>query len=156
LERTALSMVGAQPGESVIVKTPHGAPKAVAISGVVYDPSLAPAWQEREGYAYITPATLVRLGEPGTLSELKIALSASPFDQATIERTTRDLGVWLQRQGRTVTEIQIPPAGQHPHQGQMRAVLTMLLSFSLMALLLSAILVAPIIAGLVARPTRPL
>src|SRR6266542_2571418 len=153
LERTALPMLNAQPGDSVVVKTPHGAPQAVAISGVVYDPSLAPAWQESEGYGYITPATLAQLGEPGTLSELKIIVSGSPFDQATIERTTRDLGMWLQ-QGRTVRELQIPPAGLHPHQGQMRTVLTMLLSFGLLALLLSAILVATMIAGLLAQQIR--
>jgi putative ABC transport system permease protein len=144
LERTALPMVGAKLGDRVVVKTPHGTPQAVAISGVVYDPSLAPAWQEREGYGYITPATLARLGERGLLGELKIIVGGSPFDQAAIERTTRDLGVWLQQQGRTVRELQIPPAGQHPHQGQMTSALTMLLSFSLLALLLSAILVAQI------------
>jgi putative ABC transport system permease protein len=154
LERTALPMLNAKLGDSVVVKTPHGAPQAVAISGVVYDPSLAPAWQEREGYAYITPATLARLGERGSLGELKIVVAGSPFDQATIERTTRDLGVWLQQQGRTVRELQIPPAGLHPHQGQMTSALTMLLSFSLLALLLSAILVATVIAGLMAQQIR--
>src|SRR4029453_10429796 len=65
LERTALPMLNAQSGDRVVVKTPHGTPQQVAISGVVYDPSLAPAWQEREGYAYITPATLARLRERG-------------------------------------------------------------------------------------------
>ncbi len=154
LERTALPMLNAQPGDKVVVKTPHGAPQAVAISGVVYDPSLAPAWQEREGYAYITPATLARLGETGPLGELKIVVSGSPFDQATIDRTTRDLGVWLQQQGRSVRELQIPPAGMHPHQGQMTSMLLMLLSFSLLALLLSAILVATVIAGLLAQQIR--
>jgi putative ABC transport system permease protein len=154
IERTALSMLNAESGDSVVVKTPHGMPLALLISGVVYDPSLAPAWQEREGYGYITPATLARLGETGTLSELKIIVSGSPFDQAAIERTTRELAAWLQQQGRRVNEIQIPPAGQHPHQGQMRAVLLLLLSFSLMALLLSAILVATIIAALLAQQIR--
>src|SRR6266540_7171509 len=154
LERTALPMLNAQPGDKVVVKTPHGAPQAVAISGVVYDPSLAPAWQEREGYAYITPATLARLGETGPLGELKIVVSGSPFDQAAVEHTTRDLGVWLQQQGRTVRELQTPPAGQHPHQGQMTSALTMLLSFSLLALLLSAILVATMIAGMMAQQIR--
>src|SRR5215208_6954957 len=42
LERTALPMLNAQLGDRVVVKTPHGVPQALAISGVVYDPSLAP------------------------------------------------------------------------------------------------------------------
>jgi len=154
LERTALPMLNTQMGDKVVVKTPHGTPLQVAISGVVYDPSLAPAWQEREGYAYITPATLARLGETGQLGELKIVVAGSPYDQVTIERTTRDLGEWLQQQGRTVRELQIPPAGLHPHQGQMTSMLLMLLSFSVLALLLSAILVATVIAGLLAQQIR--
>src|SRR6266545_5062070 len=154
IERTALPMLNAQPGDRVVVKTPHGTRQAVAISGVVHDPSLAPAWQEREGYGYITPATLARLGEPGPLAELKIVASGSPFDGPAIERTTRDLAAWLQQQGHTVREVQIPPAGQHPHQGQMRAVLFLLLSFSVMALVLSAILVATMIAGMLAQQIR--
>ena len=64
------------------------------------------------------------------------------------------LTVWLQQQGHTVREVQIPPAGQHPHQGQMRAVLFLLLSFSVMALVLSAILVATMIAGMLAQQIR--
>src|SRR6266542_5146914 len=128
--------------------------RAAIARALANDPALAPAWQEREGYAYITPATLAWLGETGLLGELKIVVSGSPYDQATVEHTTRDLGVWLQQQGRTVRELQIPPAGQHPHQGQMTSALTMLLSFSLLALLLSAILVATMIAGLLAQQIR--
>jgi energy-coupling factor transporter ATP-binding protein EcfA2 len=132
----------------------NGAPQAVAISGVVYDPSLAPAWQEREGYAYITPATLTRLGEPGTLGELKIVVAGAPYDQTTVDRTTRELGAWLRQQGHAVRELQIPPAGMHPHQNQMTWALLMLLSLSLLALMLSAILVATVIAGLLAQQIR--
>ncbi len=128
--------------------------RAAIARALANDPALAPAWQEREGYAYITPATLAWLGETGLLGELKIVVSGSPYDQATVEHTTRDLGVWLQQQGRTVRELQIPPAGQHPHQGQMTSALTMLLSFSLLALLLSAILVATMIAGMMAQQIR--
>lgn len=154
VERSALEMLQTRTGAAVIVKTPHGARQEVPVVGLVHDPGLAPAWQERMGYGYITPATLAWLGEGDRLDELKITVDAPSFDAATIERATRDLAAWLQTQGRTVEEIQIPPPGRHPHQTQMMALLLLLLIFSLMALGLSAILVATMINGLLAQQIR--
>ncbi len=154
VERTALPMVEAAFGEKVVVKTPNGPRHEVLISGVVHDPGLAPAWQERMGYGYITPATLEWLGESGVLDELKIIVSDGTDDPAAIERTARELAGWLEAQGREVHEIQIPPPLKHPHQSQMVAILLMLLIFSVMALALSAILVATMIAGLMAQQIR--
>ncbi|HEY3366110.1 MAG TPA: FtsX-like permease family protein [Symbiobacteriaceae bacterium] len=154
VERTALPMVEARLGETVVVKTPNGPQHQVLISGVVHDPALAPAWQERMGYGYITPATLAWLGEKGDLDELKIVVSEQVGDAVAVERTARELAGWLQQQGHEVHEIQIPPPLKHPHQNQMVAVLLLLLIFSLMALVLSAILVATMISGLLAVQIR--
>jgi putative ABC transport system permease protein len=154
VERTALPILNARVGDTLLVKTPHGAQRAVPISGMVHDPGLAPAWQESEGYAYLTPATLALLGESGMLDELRIVVSQRPFDAPSIEQTARDLAGWLQQQGRIVKEIRIPSPGRHPHQGQMNAVMSMMLSFSVMALVLGAVLVATIVAGLLAQQIR--
>jgi putative ABC transport system permease protein len=48
----------------------------------------------------------------------------------------------------------IPPPAQHPHQRQMTTVLVMMLAFSAMALVLSAILVATSLAAMLARQVR--
>ena len=154
VERTALPMLNARLGDTVVVKSPDGPQHAVPISGIVHDPGLAPAWQERMGYGYITPATLAWLSENGVLDELKIVVSEQPSDATAIEHTARDLAAWLQQQGRVVEEIQIPPPGKHPHQNQMVAILLLLLIFSLMSLALSAILVATMIAGLLTQQIR--
>lgn len=154
VERTALEMINARRGDTVTVKSPNGPRHQVTISGIVHDPGLAPAWQERMGYGYITPATLAWLGESGVLDELKVIFSGQPFDATVVERNARDLAAWLQRQGHVVEEIQVPPPGKHPHQNQMVAILLMLLIFSLMAMALSAILVATLISGLLAQQIR--
>ncbi|MBL0347996.1 ABC transporter permease [Candidatus Villigracilis affinis] len=52
------------------------------------------------------------------------------------------------------SEICIPPPGRHPHQSQMTSVITLFLVFSFMALLLSAILSATMINGLLAQQIR--
>ena len=154
LEREALPLVNAKVGDALSVQTPNGAKRQVAIAGLVHDPSLAPAWQEQTAYGYVTPATLTLLGESGELHILKITVKDQPFDAAAIECIASDLAGWLKVQGHAVDEIRIPPPGKHPHQSQMTAVMVMLLSFSLMALVLSAVLTATMINALLAQQVQ--
>lgn len=153
LEREGLKLLKARVGATYRVQAPNGASRIVMVSGVAHDPGLAPAWQEQTAYAYATPATLARLGESGTLHQLKVVVEDQSSDPAAAERTVRDLAGWLKQQGRSVGEIRIPP-GKHPHQTQMRAVLALLFILSLMVLLLSAVLTATLIGGLLAQQTR--
>lgn len=154
LERMALEVLGVEAGTALTVKTLNGAPTTVTISGVVHDPGLAPASQEGRGYGYITPATLPMLGESGTLDELKVIVRNAGDNRDLIEREAQDLAAWLQQQGRVVSEIQIPPPGRHPHQTQMVTLLVLLLGFSVMALILSAVLIGTMVAGLLAQQIR--
>lgn len=154
IERSAVQMLEANQGDSVLVKTPSGLPRAVPITGVVHDPGLAPAWQEREGYGYITRATLGLLGEPAVLNELRVMVSEHPFDLKAVEATVSELAQWLTSQGHPVSHARVPPPGRHPHQSQMLGVLFLLLACSAMALVLSAVLVATSIAAILARQVR--
>jgi putative ABC transport system permease protein len=156
IERTAERMLEAGPGQSVRVKTPHGQAREVAIRGVVHDPSLAPAWQERAGYGYITRETLAWLGEAPVLDELRVEFAATgePLDAPATDAAARELAAWLQQRGQHVHHIEVPPPRRHPHQTQMTAILFMMLAFSGLALVLSAILVATTLAGLLARQVR--
>jgi len=154
VDHMALSLVGARLGESVTVKTPHGRPAALRLGGIVWDSGLAPAPMERTVWAYITPATLALLDGSGRLDEVKILESARPLDATAIETTARRVAAWLERQGHAVAEIQIPPPGRHPHQGQMEAIMLMLNGFSLVALLLSGILVGSIVSAMMSRQVR--
>ncbi len=154
LEREALKLINAKIGDRIAVQTPNGEKQTIVISGTVHDPGLAPAWQGYELYGYITPSTLASLGESDTLRILKVTIKDQPYSIAAIDSTVGDLAKWLRGQGRTVEEIRIPPPGMHPHQGQMDAILVLLLVFSLMALVLSAILTATMIGGLLAQQIR--
>jgi putative ABC transport system permease protein len=154
VEREVLPLLKVKVGDALTVQTPNGGRHEIVISGSVHDPALAPAWQEQTVYGYITPATLASLGESETLHILKIIVKGQPQDIATIDSTTSNLAEWLKGQGYTVDEIRIPPPGKHPHQSQMTTVLSLLLVFSLMALILSAILTATMINGLLAQQIR--
>lgn len=151
LERSASEMV---PPGTLHVRLPGGTVRPLTVSGVVHDPSLAPAWQERSAYGYVTPETLAGLGGSPVLDELKIRTEAA--DRAGIESVARDLSAWLTAQGRVVHEIQVPPPGRHPHSSQMTAVMTMLLVFALLGLALAAVLTATVVGALMAQQIRQL
>lgn len=154
VERSAIEILDATEGAEVLVKTPSGRARPVRISGLVHDPGLAPAWQEQEGYGYITRATLVALGEPAVLGELRIVVADRPLDRRSIEATAASLSRWLAERGHRVLQIRVPPPGRHPHQGQMMGVLFLMLAFSAMALVLSAVLVATSLSAMLARQVR--
>jgi putative ABC transport system permease protein len=154
VEREVLPMLNLSIGDALMVQTPNGTQQPIIISGTVHDPSLAPAWQEQTIYGYITPATLVTLGEDDTLHILKITVRDQAENISAIETTVEQLTAWLVTQGRIVDEIRIPPPLRHPHQSQMNTVMMVLLTFSLMALVLSAVLTATMIGGLLAQQIR--
>jgi putative ABC transport system permease protein len=152
VERGAVALMRAGEGGSVEAKLAEGEIKQLPISGVVHDPTLAPARQEQTGYAYITPATLRMLGGNGELDRLRIATTASTVSQ--VERIASLAGDALKRGGYKVHEIQVPPIGRHPHNGQMNAILALLGLFALLMLSLSAVLVANAMSSLMVKQVR--
>jgi len=154
LEHTATSVLSSEPGNRLMLRMPKGRVQSVPVSGLVHDPGLAPAWQERTGYVYLDRATLRQLGEDGTLHELRVRFRDTPETLPAIQAAAESLAQALQREGHAVLELRVPPPRQHPHQRQMTTVLFLLLAFSAMALVLAAVLVANTLAALLARQVR--
>ncbi len=153
-ERDALKYINRNIGDVINVQNPNGQKQKILISGSTHDPGLAPAWQGETAYGYITPETLAWLGEDSTLHILKVVVKDQEQGQATIEGTVSKLANWLNEQGYMVGEIRIPPPLLHPHQTQMDTVLLTLLIFNLMTVVLSAILTATIVSGMLAQQIR--
>ncbi len=153
LERTAVSVANTALDHEISVQTAHGAQRSLTVTGVVHDPGLAPAWQEQTVYGYVTPATLSLLGEDPSLHTLKVTVKDASSNPAEIDRAAIGVADWLRRAGRSVGEIRIPPY-QHPHQGIMTSVVRMLLVFSVLTLMLSAVLTATLTSSLLAPQVR--
>ena len=154
VERTALDVMKARVGGSIVVKTPNGREQPVAISGIVHDPGLAPARQEQRGYGYCTLPTLRRLGEAQGFDEVRVIAAGKDATQRAIDEEGSTIARLLEDRGYRVHEIQVPPPGRHPHQGQMNAVLLLFLVFAFLTLVLSAILVSASLATLMTRQVR--
>ncbi|HPM32787.1 MAG TPA: FtsX-like permease family protein, partial [Chryseolinea sp.] len=58
------------------------------------------------------------------------------------------------KSGYEIHEIQVPPPGKHPHQGQMSAVMSIFIVFSFLILILGSILVATSMATLMVKQVR--
>lgn len=153
VERSAVGVIGAGLGDAVVLTTPHASHR-LAISGVVHDTALAPAWQEHRGYGYVTRATLAALGEPAVLHDLAVRFRPAPATQAEAEAAASRLARWLVAAGHPVERVRVPALHRHPHDAQMRTVQQILLVFTVLLLVLASILIATLLAALLARQTR--
>jgi putative ABC transport system permease protein len=154
VERTAFTVMQAQEGDELVIKTPHGNPQPIKLSGTVHDPGLAPAWQEQAGYGYISLATLHQLGETQGFNQLRILVSEQQDSKKHITERADALAQQLEKSGYKVHEIQIPSPGKHPHQSQMSAVMSIFTMFSFLILILGSILVATSMATLMVKQIR--
>ncbi|HEX9871217.1 MAG TPA: FtsX-like permease family protein [Candidatus Tectomicrobia bacterium] len=155
IDRSSFDLLNLEVGEAVVVQAPDGTPASLRISGVVYDPALAPSFQEQKGHAFMSAESLPALGEPVALDALKIQVAGQPGltipsrNRDVIVATALELAGWLQQTyGVAVREIQVPTPYAHPHQAQADSLLLGLLVFGVAGLLLSAILVATMLNGL--------
>jgi putative ABC transport system permease protein len=164
IERTALPLAQSALGGTINVQTPNGTSHKLTVSGVAHDAGVAPAWQQQTVYGYITPATLRLLGESDALHSLKIATNNKSNDspeelnntienRLMTERIAVSVAEQLKHDGYSVGEIRIP-LRQHPHWGLMRKMVSMLLIFSALTLLLSAVLTATLTASMLAPQVR--
>ena len=150
IEQSALGVLSTSAGESLTVRLPGGHQGTVRVSGVIHDPGQAPGWQDHEGYAYATPATLERLGLGSQLDELRLVLGGHHADiEASVLRTVR----WLAACGHVAKRVEIH-SGKHPHEEHMRVVLILLTTFSALALVLAGFLTLTVVSALMARQTR--
>ncbi|MBI5363373.1 MAG: ABC transporter permease [Planctomycetes bacterium] len=152
IERTSAELLGARPELEVLA--PGGKRCSIRPAGTVTDPGMAPAWQEQSAYAYATPATLQALGITVELDLLLVSVRERATDAEHIERCARDVAAWLEARGTRVAELRVPPPGEHPQQRLMHALALVLLAFGGLALVLSALLVATVLTGMLARHAR--
>jgi len=154
VERTALAVMQGKLGDALMVKGSNGVVGELKISGIVHDAGLAPAWQEQCGYGYITMETLGRLGQNQIFDQMRVLVNGKNHSQAEITTEAQRVAQWLNDTGHHVHEIQVPPPGQHPHQSQMSAVMSIFVVFSYLILILGSILVATGIATLMVKHIR--
>lgn len=153
LERKALGVAKVSLGNQLKLIGGNGITHSMTVSGTVHDPALGPADTEHIIYVYMSQATFLGLNE--SLGENFIRFTVSPkyFNAVDIENIAADTAKNITPL-MAVHEVRIPPPAQHPHRTQMTSGLRMLLLFSVLAVVLGAILIATTLWGLLAQQVR--
>ena len=81
-------------------------------------------------------------------------MAENPLDKTAIRSTAYETKAWLEQNGQTVSRIEIPEPGKHPHASQMATLLFLLEAFGMLALGLSGVLTANMISALLAQQIR--
>lgn len=152
VEQSSLSVLKTEEDKFLRIRTPGGFINDVSVGGTVLDTGLAPGWQDNNGYAYASPETLQMLGQTARLDELRITL-APETDKAQVAKIAVDLSEWLKLENQVIRRIELPIV-KHPHADLMNTLLTLLLIFSVLALLLSGVLTVNVMAALMAKQMR--
>ena len=124
------------------------------VSGLVFDPGMAPSTMERVLYAYITPDTAASWGLTPvganylvTVAEQRLSTEHSWEVARKVRRclNTAELGEY---------RLWVPNAGEHPHQFQLRSILVLFSSLGLIAFFLCAVLVVNLVNAILANQIR--
>jgi putative ABC transport system permease protein len=154
IERAAVRMFSAQPGDELEITIPGGNGGKLEYAGTVHAPGLAPAWMEGMLYGFITPGTVKKLGGETVFQELRLAFSDPSLDQEAVRQEAGRIAGDLRSAGLTVSRMEVPVPGKHPHASQMSTLLFLLEAFGLLSLILSTILAANMISAMMAREIR--
>jgi putative ABC transport system permease protein len=154
IEHSSLALVPGALGGEAWVTLGTGEPMSVRWSGVVRDPGLAPGWMEQIVYAYATRETLAVLGGPPELNELRITAATDRMSRDHARRLAADARAILEEEGRPVYEVVVPEPGRHIHAAQMDSLFYTQVTFGLLALALSGLLVFNLITALMAGQVR--
>ncbi|MBV9339484.1 MAG: ABC transporter permease, partial [Acidobacteria bacterium] len=154
IERDAVQVARARIGQTFVIRTDDRQDHILRISGRVHDVGQAQARMENSVYGYITPQTLVQLGQKPALDLLYIQVATNKYDEAHIRKVAERVKQRLEGDGYLVRGLEIPAPGKHPHADLMRALLLAMFSFGVLLLGLGGVLALNFIAALMAAQVR--
>ena len=143
IERSSLGLAGAPVGGNVNVV---GA-GLLRVAGSVHAPGLPPGWMDHVVTGFVSEATVA-----GPVQHA-IRIRADG-DRAAVRVIARRVAALLETGGHVVRRIDVPEPGRHPHAAQMDTFLFALGAFGLLALALSAVLVANMVHALLLEQVR--
>ena len=152
VERSAIEFAGLVVGDSLTFRLEDGRTIRLRVAGTAHAPGMAPAWMEHMIPAFVGWDSPLRggLSENGQFR----FVATHALDEGDIRERSEDARALLLRNGVDVTRVQVPTPGKHPHADQMAAFRFLLLSFGILSLVLSAVLVAGMVHAFMAEQVR--
>ncbi|HEV8240539.1 MAG TPA: ABC transporter permease [Thermoanaerobaculia bacterium] len=141
-------------GSTLTLQVGGGPPAALPVAGVARDVGLAPGWMENVVYAFVSRATLARLGVEPSLDELQLTVRGDAFDRDAVRRTAFAVKAEVEAAGHRVRDVDVPVPGRHVHAAQINSLLMTQGAFGVLALLSSGLLVVNLITAMLAGQVR--
>lgn len=141
-------------GDELTIKSNTGTTGTLRFTGISHDPAQAPGWQDAATYGYITPKALEKIGLSSDLNEIRIKVTPENNSKAQIQTIAKEVEALIVSKGQSVTGTFIREPGVHPHADQMDSLLFLLQVFSLLTLLLAAVLSAITLNAILSRQVR--
>src|SRR5262249_22416488 len=129
LERTAFGVARATRGGALTVRLADGSDHALRVAGAAHAAGLAPAWMEHAVPGSLPWDSPLRAGES---AQVRFAVRDHALDEGHIRDVADRVRAALEAGGRTVTRVDVPPPGRHPHADQMEAFLFLILAFGIL------------------------
>ena len=154
LERSAASVARAERGADLVLKTPGGEERTLRFTGTVHAAGLAPAWMEHVVYGFLPWDSALRDGSLRESAQVRLRVAEHDLDEGHIREVADRAKAALERRGVTVSRVDVPTPGRHPHAAQMDTFLYLVGAFGVLSFLLSAVLVASMIHALLSEQVK--
>ncbi|HEX6385247.1 MAG TPA: ABC transporter permease, partial [Anaerolineae bacterium] len=154
VEQQSLDYLGAQVGDTITVELDDGHQERLAIAGLVHDNSVPSAQILDRAFGYITPDTVEALGEGHTFTELRFTVAENGTNLGHIRAVGQAIEDKLERSGREVFAIDVPPPGEHWAEEIIETLVLLFIVFGALILFLSGFLVINTISALLAQQIK--
>ncbi len=153
IEREGLKLSTLDVGSSVRIRGRNSEIINVPISGICYDPALAPGTMEHMIYGYTDKKTYSMISGKESNRQLIFRLNNISSRQ-DIQRLTSLIAENLRSDEITIEKISIPVPDEHPHQFQLDSLMYLQACIGLLAFVMGVILVWQLMNAIMARHVR--
>ena len=154
IERASLAWMGAQVGDTVLVKAWNGQLRVLRIAGTVHDPGQMQASWNGTAVGYVDRGTMDWLDASRNFDELHVISAAANPDRDELTGLAQALRSKVEKSGRTVYYTFIPTPGKHPAGETVEPILMILGVLGFLALILSGLLVVNTMQALLTQQVR--
>ena len=154
IERASLGWMGAQVGDTILVKAWDGRLRELRIAGTVHDPGQMQASWNGTAIGYVDRNTMDWLGASRNFDELHVIAAATKPARSELTGLAQTLRAKVEKSGRTVYYTYIPTPGKHPAGETVEPMLMILGVLGFLALILSGLLVVNTMQALLTQQVR--
>ncbi len=154
IERSAMGLLKAQVGDTLVIETPDGRWHELRIGGTAHDLNQFPSNLSFTAMGYITLDTMEWLGFPRSFSAMHITAAEHGDDIQHVRVVAETVKRKIERGGRWVNSTYVPQPGKHPADDTLQSIALILGVLGTLVLGLSAFLIINMISALLMQQVR--